>query len=48
MSSAGFGLNVGALQAVVGNLVKELKLQTPFKNGIPGLDWVYGYIFCMF
>ena len=43
MSDAGLGLNVGALQEIVGNLVKEMGLKTPFKNGRPGLDWVYGY-----
>ena len=36
MSDAGLGLNVG-------NLVKEMGLKTPFKNGRPGLDWIYGY-----
>ena len=36
-----FGLDMDMVRLAVGNYVKANNLQTPFKNGIPGVDWIY-------
>ena len=38
----GFGLSRRQLLAKTGKMVKSLKLETPFKNGIPGKEWFQG------
>ena len=41
MSDIAFGLDGDNIRLVVANFVKEKNLSTPFKNGIPGKDWLY-------
>ena len=38
----GFGISRKQFFAKTGQLVKNLKLKTPFKNDIPGKDWFTG------
>ena len=40
-SEWGFGLDMDTARLAVGNYVKANNLKTPFKNGIPGVDWIY-------
>ena len=40
----GFGIDRQELKAKASRLAASLKLKTPFKNGIPGDDWVNGFI----
>lgn len=40
----GFGINRQQLKAKAARLSDKLKLKTPFKNGIPGDDWVNGFL----
>jgi hypothetical protein len=41
MSDMAFGLDYNSLRIIVQNFVKTMKISTPFKNGLPGLDWLY-------
>ena len=41
-ASMGFGLSTRQLLIKTGKVVKNLKLKTPFKKGIPGKDWYIG------
>ena len=41
-ASMGFGLSKKQLLIKTGKVVKNLKLKTPFKKGIPGKDWYIG------
>jgi hypothetical protein len=36
-----FGLDMNMVRIVVANYVKSKNLSTPFKNGVPGVDWIY-------
>jgi hypothetical protein len=40
MSDMALGLDRDNIRLVVANFVKEKNLPTPFKNGIPGKDWL--------
>jgi hypothetical protein len=41
MSDMAFGLDFSSLRTIVQNFVKTMKIVTPFRNGMPGLDWIY-------
>ncbi|KAL5010141.1 hypothetical protein ScPMuIL_012446 [Solemya velum] len=40
----GFGLTRRMLQVRVARLVRSLKIKTPFRNGVPGKDWLAGFL----
>lgn len=41
MSDSGVGLDMMGIRKIVQNFVRNLKLKTPFKDDLPGLDWLY-------
>ena len=41
MSDMGVGLDVISLRKIVQNFVRSIELQTPFKDDLPGIDWLY-------
>lgn len=43
LAAQGFGIGRRQLIARTATVCKDLKLQTPFKNGIPGKDWWDGF-----
>ena len=46
LAKSGFGLDIESLQSFVQNYAKKLEKQTPFKNGMPGVDWIHGFEIC--
>ena len=34
-------LDFNSLRTIVQNFVKTMKIVTPFRNGMPGFDWIY-------
>ena len=43
-ATMGFGLDRKQLQVKAAQLAKKMKLKTPFKSGIPGKDWLSGFL----
>lgn len=43
-ASQGFGITRLQFAAKAGRLANALSLKTPFRNGIPGKDWVYSFM----
>lgn len=43
-TTMGFGTDRKQVWVKVALLAKQLKIKIPFKNGIPGKDWVHGFI----
>ncbi len=41
MSDMAFGIDYNSLRGIVQNFCKHLDIVTRFKNGYPGLDWIY-------
>jgi hypothetical protein len=42
LSEMALPLDVDGIRAIVKTFVAERQLRTPFRDGNPGLDWVYG------
>ena len=43
ISDRGFGISRQNLQLKIGSICGQLKIKTPFKDGIPGSDWFLGF-----
>ena len=43
MSDMGVGLDCMIIRKIVQNYVRNLKFKTPFKDDLPGLDWLLRY-----
>ena len=42
LSDWAFCLDIGDIQTIVQNFVRSLNIKTPFKDNMPGLDWITG------
>ncbi|KAH3801680.1 hypothetical protein DPMN_155339 [Dreissena polymorpha] len=40
----GFEITRRMLQVKIGRIVRKLGIKSPFRNGVPGKDWIAGFL----